>query len=144
MHDRCLSVGRIRRRIAVDLPHVPGRLPPIRHHPFVDRNVRPVQAVVWPAVDRDCSLTPWRFGRVHLARSFKCARDLDAEVAYEWRAGLLRVVIEENVVAMSPQPRLAANELPDLADCRPPRRGDIARRGDLTPHRGQRTGANSL
>jgi len=52
---------------------------------------------------------PWRFGRVHLARSFKCARDLDAKVAQYRRARLPRVVVEEDVVAVSSQPRLGAN-----------------------------------
>ena len=99
--------------------------------------------VVRAAVDGDGNLAPLRFGRVHLARSFKCARDLDAEVTRYRRAGLLRVVIEKNVVAVAPQPRLTANELPDLAQRRPPRRADLARR-DLTPHRRQLTGVNSL
>src|SRR6266581_4278802 len=84
-----------------------------------------------------------RFGRVHFAGSFKCARDLDTEVAQYRRARLSRVVVEKNVVAISPQPRLAANELPDLAQGRPPRRANRARR-DLAPHRGQLAGVNSL
>src|SRR5437868_3043186 len=58
-------------------------------------------------------------------------------------ARLLRVVVEEDVVAVSPQPRLAANELPDLAQRRPPRRANRARR-DLAPHRGQLARVNSL
>src|SRR5207237_10743923 len=73
----------------------------------------------------------------------KCACDLDAEVAEYRRARLLRVVVEEDVVAVSPQPRLAANELPDLAQRRPPRRANRATR-DLAPHRGQLAGVNSL
>src|SRR5205085_9532225 len=81
VHDRRLSVGRIRRRISVDLPRVPGGVPPVRRHPLSDRVVRLVHAVVRAAVDGDGSLTPRRFGRVHLARGFKCARDLDTEVA---------------------------------------------------------------
>src|SRR5262249_33820305 len=40
-------------------------------------------------------------------------RDLDTKVAQYRRARVLRVV-EEDVMAVSPQPRLAANELPDL------------------------------
>src|SRR6266542_1860056 len=88
IHDRGLSVGRIRRRISVDLPRVPGGLPPVRRHPLSDRVVRLVHAVVRAAVDGDGSLAPWHFGRVYLARSFKCARDLDTEVAQDRRARL--------------------------------------------------------
>src|SRR5215472_4780433 len=91
------------------------RTPPIRRHPFSDRVVRLVHAIVRAAVDGDGSLAPWRFGRVNLARSFKCARDLDTEVAQYRRARLCRVVVEKNIVAISPQAWLAANELPDLA-----------------------------
>src|SRR5207247_591550 len=111
-------------------------------HPVSGRVVCLVHAVVRAAVDGDGSLAPWRFGRVYLARSFKCARDLDTEVAQYRRARLRRVVVEENVVAVSSQPWLAANELPDLVQGRPPRRADRARRG-LAPHRGQLAGANS-
>ena len=57
-------------------------------------------------MDGDGSFAPRRFGRVHLARSLKCARDLDAEVAQYWRAWLRRVVVQEDVVAVGPQPRL--------------------------------------
>src|SRR5262249_47970443 len=142
VHNRCLSVGRIRRRISVDLPGVPGGLPPVRRHPFFDRVVRLVHAVVRPAVDGNGSFAPWRFGRVHLARSFKCACDLDAEVA-QYRCTRLRVVVEEDVVAVNPQPRLAANEIPDLAHRSPPRRANRVR-SDLAPHRGQLSGVNSL
>src|SRR5207244_3649245 len=95
------------------------------------------------SVHGDGSFAPWRFGRVHLARRFKCARDLDAEVAHYRRARLVRVVVDEDVMAPSPQPRLAANELPDLAHRRPPRRANRAR-GDLAAHRGQLAGVNSL
>jgi hypothetical protein len=87
-------------------------------------------------------LRPLAF-RSHTPRSFKRARDLDAEVAEYRSAGLRRVAVEENVVAVSPQPRLAANEVPDLADSRPPRRANCAR-CDLAPHRGQLAGMNSL
>ena len=66
-------------------------------------------------VDGDGSLAPLRFGRVHLARSFKRARNLDTEVAQYLPARLYRVVVEKNVVTVSPQAWLAANELPDLA-----------------------------
>src|SRR4029453_2514440 len=93
--------------------------------------------------DGDGSFALWRFGRVHLARSFKCARDLDAEVTQYRRAGPRRVVVEEDVVAVSPQPRLATNELPDLVQRRPPRRANLAWR-DLAPHRGQLAGVNGL
>ena len=68
MHNRRLSVGRIRRRISVDLPRVPGGLPQVRRHPFFDRVVRLVHAVVRPAVDGNGSFARWRFGRVHSAR----------------------------------------------------------------------------
>ena len=44
-----------------------------------------------------------RFGGVHLARSFKCTRHLDTEVAQYGRARLRRVMVEKYVVAMSPQ-----------------------------------------
>src|SRR5215510_7138562 len=71
---------------------------------------------------------------------FECARDLDCRSR---RVRLLRVVVEEDVVAVSPQPRLAANEIPDLAHRRPPRRANRAR-SDLAPHRGQLAGVNSL
>ena len=76
---------------------MPGGLPPVRRHPFFDRVVRLVHAVVRPAVDNNDSFAPWRFGCVHLTRSFKCARDLDAEVAQYRCAQLLRVVVEEDV-----------------------------------------------
>ncbi len=105
--------------------------------------VRLVHAVVGAAVYGDGSLATWRFRRVHLARSFKCARDLDTEVAQCQRARLGRVVIEKNVVAVSPQARLTTNERPDRANGRPPRRANCARR-NLTPDRGQLAGLNSL
>jgi hypothetical protein len=105
--------------------------------------VRLVHAIVRAAVDGNGSLTPLRFGRVYLARSFKSARDLDTEVAQYRRARLCRVVVEKNVVAISPQAWLAVNELPDLAQGRPPRRANRARR-DLAPHCGQLAGVNSL
>ena len=76
-----------------------GGLLPIRNHPFSDRVVRLIHAVVWAAVDGNGSLTSGRFSRVHLARSFKCAPNLDTEVAQYGRARLRRVVIEKNVVA---------------------------------------------
>ena len=64
--------------------------------------MRPVHAIVRAAVYGDSGLAPLRFGRVHLARSFKCARDLDTEVAQYRRARFGRVVVEKNVVAISP------------------------------------------
>src|SRR6185312_13305590 len=91
----------------------------------------------------DGSLARWRFGRVHLIRSFKRARHLDAEVTQDRRARLHWVVIEKNVVAVSPQSRLAANTRPDLIQRRPPRRADRARR-DFPPHRGQYAGMDGL
>src|ERR1700680_980882 len=123
VRDRRLSVDRIRRRISVDLPRLSSGLPPVHRDPFVDRVVRLVHAVVRPAVDGYGSFAPWCFGRVHLARGFKCARDLDAEVAQYRRARLLRVVVEEDVVAVSPEPRLATDGLPDLVQRGPPRGG---------------------
>ena len=41
------------------------------------------------------------FGRVHLAGSFKCACDLDTEVA-QYRPARLSRVVEKNVVAVGP------------------------------------------
>src|SRR5262245_56060827 len=120
-----------------------GGLPPVRRHPFFDSVVRLVHLVVRSAVDGNGSFAAWRFGRVHLARGFECARDLDAEVAQYRCTRLLRVVVEEDVMAVSPQPRLAANEIPDLAHRSPPRRANRVR-SDLAPHRGQLAGVNSL
>jgi hypothetical protein len=105
--------------------------------------VRLVHAIVRTAVDGDRSLAPLRFGLVYFACSFKCARDLDTEVARYRRARLCRVMVEKNVVAIRPQPWLASNELPDLVQGRPPRGANRARR-DLTPHSGQLAGVNSL
>src|SRR5215472_492146 len=122
---------------------MPSGLLPVRRHPYFDRCVRLVDSVVRAAMNSDGGLARRRFSRVHLARSFKCARDLDTEVTEYWRAGLRRVLVEENVVTVRPQPRLATNELPDLAQGRPPRRANRARR-DLAPHRGQLAWVNSL
>jgi hypothetical protein len=105
--------------------------------------VRFVHAVVRAAVDRDGSLARRCFGRVHLAGSFKCARDLDTEVAQYRRAWVSRVVVEKNVVAVGPQAWLAANEWLDLAQGRPPRRANRAGRY-LAPHRGQLAMVNRL
>src|ERR1700684_920755 len=105
----------MRRRISVYLPRLPSGLSLIRRHPCSDRVVRLVHAVVWTAVDCDGSLAPRRFGSVHFARSFKCACDLDTEVAQYLRARLRRVMVEKNVMAISPQARLAANELQTLS-----------------------------
>ena len=77
--------------------------------------MRLVDAIVRAVVKGDGSLAPWLFGRVHFAGSFKCARDLDTEVAQYRRARLSGVVVEKNVVAVGPQAWLAANEGPDLA-----------------------------
>lgn len=143
VHDRRLRVGRIRRWISVYLPRVSSGFPSIRRHESPDRVVRLVHATVRASVNGDGSLAPRRFGRVHLARSFKCARYLDAEVAQYRCALLCRMVVKKNVVAISPQARLAANELPDLVQCRPPRRANSAWR-NLPPHRGQLAGVNSL
>ena len=141
VHDRRLSVSRVRRRISVDLPRLPGGLPPVRLHPLFDSFVCLVHTAVRPAVDGDGSFATWRFGRVHFARSFKCARDLDAEVAQYRRAWLCRVVVEEDIVAVSPQPRLTANEVPDLTQCKSPRRANRARR-NLAAHSSQLAGGN--
>lgn len=102
VHDRRLSVGRIRHRISVYLPRVPGALPLIRRHPFLDRLMRFVHSVVRAAMDRDGSLARWRFGRVHFANRFECARDLDTEVAQYWCAPLTWMVIQKNVVTVCP------------------------------------------
>ena len=77
--------------------------------------MRLVHAIVRAAVDHDGSLARRRFGCVHLAGSLKCMRDLDTEVAQYRPARLSRVVVEKNVVVISPQAWLAANELSDLA-----------------------------
>jgi len=100
-------------------------------------------SVARAAMDDDGGLAGWRFGRVHLPCRFKCARDLHTEVTQDWHPGQRRVLVEENVVAVRPQPRLAANELPDLAKGWPPRRANRARR-DLAAHRGQLARLNSL
>jgi hypothetical protein len=71
-----------------------------------------------------------------------CARPRRRIAQYR-RARLLRVVVEEDVVAVSPKPRLAANEVPDFAHGRPPHRANRARL-DLAPHRGHLAGINSL
>src|SRR5262245_3851806 len=102
VHDRRLSDRRIRRRISINLPRLPGRLPPVRRHPFADRIVRLVHAIVRAAVDRDCSFALRRFRRVYLAGSFKSARHLHTEVAQYRRARLCRMVVEKNIVAVSP------------------------------------------
>src|SRR5262249_14774228 len=131
------------RWVAVDLPRMPGGLPPIRRHPFPDGIVRLTDAMVRAAVDGHGSLARLRFGRVHLARCCECARDLDTEFAQHRRGRSCRVVIEKNVVAIGPQAWLAANELPDLVQGRPPGRANGAPR-DLAPHRGQLPGNNGL
>jgi hypothetical protein len=55
--------------------------------------VRLVHAIVGAAVDGDGSSLPRRFRRVYVARSFKCARDLDTGVAKYRRARLCPVVV---------------------------------------------------
>src|SRR5262249_48319872 len=99
--------------------------------------------VVWPSVYGDCSFAFWGFSRIHLVGGLKSARDLDTEIAHDRCARLLRMVVEKDVVAVSAQPRLAANELPDLVKCRPPSGANCARR-DLPPHRGELARVNSL
>ncbi len=74
-----------------------------------------VHAILRAAVEGDGSLAPLRFGRVHFTCSFKCASDLDTEVAQYRRSRLCRVVVEKNVMAISPEVWPAANELPNLA-----------------------------
>jgi hypothetical protein len=44
-------------------------------------------------VDGDGSFAARCFSRVHVAHRVKCARDLDTEVAQDWRARLFWVVI---------------------------------------------------
>ena len=92
MHDRRLSVDGIRRRISIDLSRVPSGLPPVRSDPLIDRRVRLVHAVVRPAAGGYGSFARWCFGR-------------DAKVAQYRRARLLPAVVEEDIVAVSPQPR---------------------------------------
>ena len=116
---------------------------PFDSQPSTRRSRRTPRSVVRPTVDGYRGLTPWRFGRVYLARRFKRARDFDAEFAQNGRAGLVGVVVDEDIVAVRPQTRLAANELPDLAHRRPPCRGNLIRR-DLAPDHGQLARVNSL
>jgi hypothetical protein len=120
-----------------------GRLTTIHHHPLLDRVVRLVQAVVRPAVDRDNSLAAWRFGRVNLTRRFKGTRDFNAEVAQHTRARLVRMVVNENIMAARPQTWLPADEGPDLAHRRPPSRSNLSWR-DRAPDHGQLAGGNNL
>ena len=87
--------ARVRRRISVGLPGVPGRAPGVRGHPRVDRVVRLVQAVVRSAVDGDDSITGGRVGREHLARGVEGASDFNPEVAQQLGAGFLRVTVEK-------------------------------------------------
>ena len=87
--------------------------------------MRLFHAVVRAAVDRDVSLTCRCFGRVHLAGSFKCARDLDTEVAPYWRARLSRVVVEKMLWPLVHRPgwlRMKARSCPRrVPKPRPPR-----------------------
>jgi cytochrome c peroxidase len=48
VHDRRLSISRVRRRISVDLPRLPGGLPPVRLHPLFDSFVCLVHTAVRP------------------------------------------------------------------------------------------------
>lgn len=91
----------------------------------------------------DGGLARWSFGRVHLACSFECARDLDTKVAQHRRTRFLWVTVEKDVVAIRPQSWLAANEGPDLIEGWSPRRAHRTRR-DLAAHRGQLASVNSL
>ena len=80
-----------------------ARRTPFRSPPScVDRVVRLVHEVVRPTVDGNDGFAPRCFGRVHLARGFECPCDLDAEVAQYRCARLLRVVVDEDIVAISP------------------------------------------
>ena len=90
-YNRRLSVGRIRGRISAYLLQVPIGLPPIRRNAFSDRVVRLVHAILWAAVDRDNSLAPLRFGRLHLAPQFQTgawprhrSRTVSARGCVEW------------------------------------------------------------
>src|SRR5262245_42127097 len=134
IHDRRLSVGWIRCRISVDLPRAPGGCPPVRRHPLFDRDVRLVDAAVRPAVDGDGCFARWGDDRGHFAHGLKCPRHFDAEVARDRPTWLLRMVVEEDVVTISPEARVAADELPDLVQCGSPCRGNAARR-NLATHR---------
>lgn len=59
----------------------------------------------------DGSFTPWRFGCVHLACCFKCARDFDTEVAQDRRARLLRVMMLWPSVHSPGWPRMKSQTL---------------------------------
>jgi len=124
VHDRRFSFAYIRHRISINLPRLSS--PPVRPHPFFDSLCTPRPCGRTGRGGRQRNLAPWRFGRVYLARSFKCARDLDAEVAQYRHAMLRRVMVEEDVLAVSPKPRMTANEIPDPAQGRPPRRANRA------------------
>ena len=95
-----------------------------------------------PAVDGDGSFARWCLGRLHLSCGRKRERDLDAEVARNPRARLLRVVIERRC-GRQPIVRAGCGCVPDLGERRTPCRTSRVRR-DLTPHRGQRARVNSL
>src|SRR5262249_38251734 len=69
-----------------------------------------------------------RFGRVDLARGFKGARHFDAEVDFHGRAGTRRMVVEEDVVSVGAQSRLASHEVPDQIQCRTPGLAGLAER----------------
>ena len=105
--------------------------------------MRFVQFVVRASMNGHGSLALRRFGGVHLACSFKCARDPDPEVTQDRRSRPCRVVVEKNVVATTPQAGLAADESPDLVKGRPPRRANRTGHA-LTPHRSQIAWMNGL
>lgn len=90
-------------------------------------------------MDRYGSLALWRFGRMYLACRFKGARNFDAELAQNEPPGLIRVVVDEDVVTVRPQTRLAPNEVPDQAHRGRPSHANLIRR-DLAPNRRQPTG----
>src|SRR5215831_9318810 len=143
VHDRRFSFACIRRRISIDLPRPPSGLPPVRRHSVFDRFVRFVHAVVRPAVDGNGSFAPG-VSVAYTSPAGSNVRVTSTPKSHSYRHARLRwVMVEEDVVAVSPKPRLTANEIPDLAQGRPPRRAHRAQ-GDLAPHRGQLAGVNNL
>jgi hypothetical protein len=90
----------------------------------LDRRVRLVHAIVRPTVNSNSRFPTRCFRRVHLALCFERARDLDAEVTLQRRTRLVRLPVQEDIVSVSPESRLAPKECPDLIQSRPPGGGN--------------------
>ena len=105
--------------------------------------MRFIHSVVRAVMNSNGSLAALCFCRVHLARAFERARDLDTKITQYWRAGLCSVVVDEDIVAVSAQSWLATNELPNLIESRTPRRANRSGR-NLAAHGRQLAGADSL